>query len=360
MSDHTHTPQTNDWGLNLEAAICEHCDWRYLLPIGILPLHCPHCFQQVLTALNSETTPSANSHPPELLLPFSASTTALEQTIKDFAGDIWFAPGDLNPQNLKDRLQRIYLPMWLVDRTVQATWQAEAGFDYEIVSHRDSFDEQAGGWKSQQVTEKRTRWEPRLGRLLRTYDNLPAPALEEHHQLLRRVGRYDLDRGQTYQPQMLQQALIRLPNRPPDDAWPDAEPGLQVAAAEECQQAAQADHIRDFRWTPAYLDQNWTLLLLPLYVTYYLDDDRNPQSVLIHGQSGQLSAPRRASMRRAQRTALTIAGIGAVIFTLSLLIALASFLLPPLLLVAALGVILALIVGGAAIVPVVIVWRTNR
>jgi hypothetical protein len=355
------TPGMNsEWGVNLEAAICEHCDWRYLLPPGLLPLYCPHCFKAVLTSVEGQADSLAHSHPPELILPFTVSVETLGHSIQDFAGKIWFAPGDLNPQNLKSRLQRIYLPMWLVDRQVQATWQAEAGYNYEVVSHQDSFDESRGGWHSRQVTETRIRWEPRVGRLQRTYHNIPAPALDEHGQLMRQLGLYSFEAGQPYQPRAMEQVMVHLPNRSPADAWPDAIPALQNAAARECQQATSADHMREFRWAATYLEQNWTLLLLPVYVTYYLDDDRNPQPILIHGQTGHLSGPRRASMRRAQRAAFTIAGGAVIIFTLSLIIALISFLAPSILFVAGLGLIVAIIIGLLAIAPLVIVWQFNQ
>jgi hypothetical protein len=177
---------------------------------------------------------------------------------------------------------------------------------------------------------------------------------------MRRLGRYNLKAGQPYQANAIEQSLIRLPNRSPVDAWPDAIPPLQTSAAEECQQAAEADHIRDFRWSPDYRDQNWTLMLLPAYMSYYLDDQHTPQPVLIHGQTGQLSGPRRASMKRAQRAAIIIVVIAAVIFTLSVLLAGASFFVPPLFIVAGLGLALAIIIGMLAIAPVIIAWQFNR
>lgn len=353
-------PEPQDWGTPLDAAICEQCDWRYLLPPGLLPLQCPHCFGAVLVSLNGQGDALPHDHPPELVLPFTAATATLSQQIQQFAGHIWFAPGDLNPENLKTRLQRVYLPMWLVDSQVQATWHAEVGFNYQVVSHRDSFDENSGGWQSQQVKETRIRWEPRVGRLTRTYHNIPAPALEEHDLLLRRLGQYNLSAAQAYSPAEMEQAIVRLPNRSPTDAWPDAAPAFKEAAAKECRQAAHADHLREFRWRAEHPHQNWTLLLLPMYVTYYLDDDRTPQPILIHGQTGQLSGPRRASMKRAQRTALIIVAVAAVIFALSLVAGLVSFFVPPLFVVAAVGVFVAVLVGLLGLVPVGIAWQFNR
>ena len=197
--DPTLVANLASWNINLEAAICEHCDWSYLLPAGVLPVYCPHCFEAPLSSLAGQADSLSYSQPPELILPFTVSNEKLAQNIQHFAGGIWFAPGDLNPQNLKERLQRIYLPMWLVDSDVEATWQAEAGFNYDVVSHQDRFDENRGGWVSQQITETRIRWEPRLGRLRRIYHNTIAPALEEHIQFQRKLGQYNLKAARPYQ-----------------------------------------------------------------------------------------------------------------------------------------------------------------
>ena len=354
-------PNVNStWGLNVKTAICEECDWRYALPAQLQPPLCPHCFQARLTPLEDHSQDVAGNHSPELIIPFSVSPEQLSRNIQQFAGGIWFAPADLTPENLQSRLQPIYLPMWLVDSQAQATWQAEAGFNYEAVSHRDSFDDRRGGWYSQQITETRIRWEPCVGRLTREYHNIAAPALEEHFELARQLGQFNLEAGRPYQSHTLEQALVRLPNRSPSDAWPDVAPAYQAAAAEECRRAAAADHIREFRWAAQFHNQNWTLLLFPIYTTYYLDDDNRPQPVLIHGQTAQLSGPKRASMRRAQRVALMIVIAAAVIFTLSLIVAGVSFFVPPLFLVAGVGIALAIIVGMMAVAPPVIVWQINR
>jgi hypothetical protein len=335
---------TTTWGVDLETAICEHCDWSYLLPAGLLPVYCPHCFHTLLTSLTGQVDDLLYSQPPELILPFTVSTEKLAQNIQTFARGIWFAPGDLNPQNLKERLQRIYLPMWLVDSDVQATWQGEAGFNYEVVSHRDQFVEKRGGWVSQQVTETRIRWEPRLGRLTRTYYNAVAPALEEHAQLQGKLGPSDLKAARPYHAQALT----------------DAFPSIRETAIEECRRASSADHFRQFRWKATYPNLNWTLLLLPVYVTYYLDDKKNPQPILIHGQTGQLSGPRRASMKQAQRTALIIVGVAIAIFILSLMMAIVSISVQRLFPAAVIGLIVALIIGLLALIPIVIAWQFNR
>jgi hypothetical protein len=348
------------WDLPLIVTVCEHCDWNFLLPVGSLPQTCPHCFQGSLAAVKEDLQEMAYLKPPELLLPFALPSASLSKVIQEFASDIPFAPKDLKPETLRGRLQRLYIPMWLVDADVQAIWQAEAGYDYEVVSHQDHYSENRGGWASREVKESRVRWEPRLGRLERGYQNIAAPALEEHNQLKKALGSYNLAEARPYHPQGLENAFVRLPNRSSEDAWPEAQPAIQAAAAEECRRAASSDHIRQFSWKPEFKRLNWTLLLLPLYTSYYLDDEDKPQPVLLHGQTGRVHGIRRASMKRATRAALIVLGVAVFVFLLSLLLAAASVLAPPILALAVLGLVVALLVGAGAALPIATVWWFNR
>lgn len=353
-------PDPTSWELDLRAAYCRQCDWHYLLPPDFSASDCPNCHQAQLAFLDDPERRLTHEFSPELYLPFTASNETLEHSIQAFAGGIWFAPDDLNVTTLKTRLQRLYFPMWLLDSSVEALWQAETGYNYEVISHRDRYDQGRGGWTSEQFTETRIRWEARLGRLRRTYHNIPAPALEEHFSLLRKLGDYPVNTARQYQPAAVSGTAVRIPNRSTTDARSEAMPVLHSAAAEECRRACQADHIRQFRWHNQHHNENWTLLLLPVFVTYYLDDDKRPQSVFIHGQTGKILAPRRASMKQARRAALIMVVIACVLFGLSLMTGLISFILPPLWVVAGLGVILAVIVGMLALTPLVMVWQINR
>jgi hypothetical protein len=352
------------WNADLTPLVCERCDWTFLAPAGAAKLGCPHCHQAGLTPLDhagaEHTTPGPELAPPELVVPFSLSPAALEGAIQSLAKAIPYAPDDLNPPRVRSRLQAVYLPMWLVDAEVQATWQAEAGFNYEVVSHQEKFEENRGGWSTRQVNETKTRWEPRLGRLQRSYQNISAPALEEHRQFQAQLGPFELSQAQPYQPQAIQSSLLRLPDRHSQDAWTDAKPAFEEAAVEECRQAAGADYLRHFSWQAEFQKQNWTLLLLPVYTTYYLDDENRPQPVLLHGQSGKISALRRASLKRARRSTITLLVVATVLFVLSLAVSAASIFVPPALAFGVLGIVAALLFGLGALIPLATVWWFNR
>jgi len=347
------------WETAVEMAVCEKCDHRYLIPANGPQAVCPSCFRGALTRLPGDGA----TVQPELVLPFKVQEQTILQAIGRFTSDLWFAPADLTPGNIRARLQRVYLPVWLVDGKVQSQWQAEAGYNYEVVSHQNRYEDYGGGWTEKKVKETRIRWEPRLGRLERTYQNIAAPALEQPHALFQKVGQYPYEAAQPYSVQALTDAsspwAVGLPEREPQDAWADALPVFQAAAADECRKACGADHLREFKWQPDFKSQNWTLLLLPLFTSYYLDDDRIPQVVLLHGQTGKLFGVRRASRQSAQKTAVWLGVFSLLLIVLSLIGSGFSLLAPVLLPLMAIGWLLAIGLGAGALVPFLMVWWTN-
>jgi hypothetical protein len=366
MNDNSTPPSQTppDWGFDTQYIVCNQCGWGYVLPQGVQPQRCPHCYQSELESLGashaSNENKLAHTAPPELVIPHALSAEQLSSRVEAFGRGIPFVPADLTSAYLAQRLKRIFLPVWLVDTSVRATWQFEAGFNYQVVSHQERFSDTAGGWKTQEVQETRIRWEPRLGKLERTYPNIPVPALEEHRALRTSLGDFDQSASQPYQPEAVSQSFVRLPDRSQEDAWSDAIPVLQAAAARECQAAVGADHQRDFRWSPEYTQRNWTLLLVPVFTTYYLDDDKKPQPVYINGQTGQTSGMRRASMKRAQRTTLLILAVALVLFLISAALALVGVAVPVLLPVGGVGALIAILVALGAIIPLGLAWQFNR
>jgi hypothetical protein len=249
--------------------------------------------------------------------------------------------------------------MWLVDADVTAEWDAEVGFDYDVVSHQERYADGAG-WQTAEVRETRARWEPRVGRLQRHFDNVAVPALDSQVALQRVLGTFRLAGALAYHPGTLADAIVRAPDRIPETAWPEAAVALQQRAAQECRTAAGADHIREYRWAPVYANLAWTLMLLPVLATAYLDDDGIPQRVLIHGQTGQVYGAKRGSMERAKRISLTIGAVAIAVFAAGLILALASLMFPPLLVLGLILALAALPIGAGAAVPVTRVWAYNR
>lgn len=348
------------WGATIQTWICSHCDWTFATSKPDPVDRCPHCFQNTLVQGDAALGELPVSYPPELVIPFNLSTTGIDTGIKNFAGGIPFSPTDLNPSNLLRRLRRLFLPIWLVDSRVNASWKAEMGFYYQVVSHLEKYEQNRDRWITHEVQETRTRWELRLGRLERNYQNIPVPALDNQKTIQKQIGNFDTKHSKPFQPEIIQDSFIRLPNRSIKDAWMDALPAFQNASAEECRQAASADMVRQYSWKPIFKDENWTLLLLPVYSSYYLDDQKIPQPVYINGQNGTISGIRKSSQKRAQKAAITIFIVAILIFFLGLILAGVSLAFPSALLIAGIFGGLAFFVALGAILPFIVVWWFNR
>jgi hypothetical protein len=348
------------WGVSLGAAVCENCDWCFFHSLERIPKCCPFCFQVTLSNLDQDEISHLITNPPEQYLSFEVNRDSIKNEVQEFIKAIRFSPKDLSLQNLSSRLERVFIPKWLVDADVNAIWEAEVGYDYQVISHRERYDQNSSEWKTQEITEARIRWESRVGRLVRTYHNILSPGVEEDVEILKKIGKYELSKVQEFEESVLSDTHVRLPNRSKEDAWIAALPSLQSAASSECKIAADADHIRQFRWKPAYDNHNWTLLLLPIYTTYYLDDDGAPQVVVLHGQTGRINGARKASMKRALRTSMMIIIAAMVIFMLSLIVTLGTLIFQPLLILGGAGFLLSMFLVILAVMPVGLVWQFNR
>lgn len=343
----------SDWELDLVALVCDYCDWNYLSVDGSTRL-CPHCSQGKLQQFETDAEHFIRLAPPELILQYRIGREGMKKLIGQFTMGIPFPPSDLNADALLERAQKVFLPQWLVDGNVQAQWRAEVGFQYQVESHKSSY--QRGQWHTQKVYETKLEWEKRVGQLERDYDNINAPALDEHGQLMRQLGRYDIALAEKYSNEALRQALIRLPNRSTDDAFGDAKEQFRIRASEDIKTATESENVRDFRWKARYANLNWTQMLLPVYMTYYQDDEGKRRVVFVNGSSGQASGERRGSMKRAQQMTMRGLFITALIIAIAIVIAILNPLWDD---IAAILAIIGTIIGIGSIIPVVQVWRFN-
>jgi hypothetical protein len=278
--------------------------------------------------------------------------------IKDWLKGIWFRPKELDPNLLSRRANRTFIPLWLVDGTITGTWQAQMGYDYEVASSQERY--QDGIWKTRNVRETRIRWEARTGTIDRRYQNLRIPALEEHAWLMKGLGEYEIHLATSYSPLQLDNASIRVPSALPESAWHLAKSNFDRNSAKDCQIAAEAQHVEEFIIQADYEDQNWTQLLLPMYTTYYRDEDGIVHTIFINGQNGKFFGEKRASQQKTRILTLGLLGISMLCFVLGLLFAVGTTLLPIFGLFSLFLFALALLTGISAPVPVIWAWNFNR
>lgn len=341
------------WGMPLSVFYCSTCRSAHLAPAEVTLAACPVCLQSAVLAQPEQMRREL----PELTIPFAIGKERVNTALTEWSKGMWFRPDDLKPAVLFGRLRRYFLPLWLVDSDMEATWQAEMGYNYQAASFREQY---AGGqWVSQEVTETRTRWEPRVGRLQRHYENVAVPALEEHRTWMSRLGGYDFRTRKPYSPHVLAETVVRVPDHAPDAAWMDAEIALNQAAAMECQVASEADHVRNWAMHAQYKNLNWTQMLVPAFVTFY-QEAQGAYPIWINGQTGQIYGIKRMSQYKAAVASLVMGGIAILAFLLGLILSLVGAVLVLPLVLGVILILLSLLLGIAAPFPAVWVWFKNR
>lgn len=342
------------WGLALYPAGCSHCRQAHLVPARMIGSRCPNCAVETLEPQQALLRREA----PELIIPFQVDRSRLETAFQRFTEGVWLPPDDLNPQTLLERAVPVFWPMWLVDAEITGDWQAEIGYDYQVKSSQESYT--GGDWRTREVVENRIRWEPRMGRLERRFNNVAVPALEDHDLLSQRVGSYRREVVRPFSPDLLDDAALRVPDLPPESAWPLAESNLKIAAADECRLAAGGQHVRSFSLRAEYDSLHWTQLLQPLYVSYYTPDDGQPQMVYVNGQTGAAGGLRLASQRKGWLWAGITAAISLGLLLLGLLVSALGAVTPPVAVLGIVLVVLGVIAGIFAVVPAIWPWQWNR
>jgi hypothetical protein len=340
------------WGTPLNVFYCAHCHSAHLAPHEVTLSMCPACLQATV----SSEPARMRREPPELVIPFVVDTRRAGEVLAGWVRGGWFRPADLQAETLLQRVRPAYLPLWLVDSDVVGSWKAEMGYDYQAASFQERY--QGGRWVSNEVTETRTRWEPRVGQIERHYDNIAVPAMAEHEGWMSRLGGFDFRSRRPYSARAISGSAVRVPDLPPESAWPKAQSALERTAEAECQIASEADHIRNWSMQARFEDLHWTQMLVPAYVTWYQEDETTCP-VWINGQSGHVYGVERLSQRKANMASLIVGAVAALLFMLGGLMALVgAALVAPM----AIGVVLivgSLLLGLLAPVPAIWVWFKN-
>ena len=288
-------------------ASCPHCHGTF--QARVLPAICPLCHSGKPQAMEKSAM-ADHLEAIEACIPHRFEFSKLGPQVRSFVREIPLPPKDLNLKNQLQRLQKLYLPMWWVDAQVMAFWQAEVAFPYEVLSHEENYE--SGHWQTKESRETRLKWEWRGGTLERQYDNTPAPALISFRKIESTLGYFDQDLAKPFQPESLHDTILKWPDKGIQEAWHEALYDLDQRAQEECRTAANGDQIRSFSWEPVFTDKNWTQLLLPLYVSYYEDDQGQIHPIYFHGQTGKAAGVKRASEKKARRRGMGLLSLALV------------------------------------------------
>ena len=345
---------SDSWGLPLNPAGCIRCGQTFLLPQFEGAVLCPVCAEGEL----QNQPVLVGKEIPECVIDIGINLDQISTGLKAFCKEVLLPLSDFTAEKLISRMKLVFWPLWLLDITVDGSWNAEHGFDYEVKSTREQYS--GGSWQSKDVIEGKTKWEPRTGLIKHTFLNTCIPALTNYILIWSRTGGYNLDHPTAFSSDIIRDAILWLPNVTPKSAWEEARKAVDELAATQCQVASSASSSRNFISNFTYSREKWTLLLMPLYMTWYKDDKNDHHSIVINGQSGVINGRRIASVKRGLVISAIVGLIAAVLFLLGFLIDVVGGAFPPMLAFGTILLIVGILLGISAVVPAIWPLHWNR
>ncbi|WP_413880137.1 primosomal protein N' (replication factor Y) - superfamily II helicase [Tateyamaria sp.] len=141
---------------------CSNCAAEVAFDANVHAAECPFCATPVVTDTG------AHRHiKPRGVLPFAMNETEARDSMTDWLGSLWFAPGGLQEYARKGRsLQGIYVPYWTFDADTHSTYSGERGTVYYETKTvmRDG--------KRTQVQVAKVRWNRARGKVARFFDDV--------------------------------------------------------------------------------------------------------------------------------------------------------------------------------------------
>lgn len=141
---------------------CTNCAAEVEFDADVHAAECPFCATPVVT-----DTGSHRHIKPRGVLPFAFDERVAKESMNDWLGRLWFAPGGLQDYARKGRkMQGIYVPYWTFDADTQSRYIGERGTVYY-----ETRMVQRDGRRVQQRVQK-VRWRRASGRVARFFDDV--------------------------------------------------------------------------------------------------------------------------------------------------------------------------------------------
>ena len=214
-------------------------------------------------------------------------------------------------------------------------------------------------WVSKNIEETRISWEHRTGLIEREYHNTLINSLTKQDWLSKVIGKYDFHQASKYKENLTIDSLI-IPDITPSKGWQAAVPKFERLIQNDCQKAANAQHVKAFSSHIDYSSINWTLILAPYYHSFYIDDNGKSRSVWINPQTKNINGERVSSQKNGNRWGLYFMSGSIFFLILGIFFASISNNVQPFQVVSALSIIIFLILFIFAGYSFIYPWLYNK
>ena len=147
-------------------AKCSSCGATVEFDPNIHASDCPFCAGPLITDV-----PDHRHLRPKGVLPFTITENEAKESLKDWLGSRWFAPGELKKYARADqKMNGLYTPYWTFDADTQSTYRGQRGDVYYVERMVTVMTDKGPRKQRQRIPQ--IRWTPVSGRVKRWFDDV--------------------------------------------------------------------------------------------------------------------------------------------------------------------------------------------
>lgn len=297
----------------LETYACSNCGATTSFDPRTQMLRCPFCGTAVAVR-----AAAAGAHVPadvpRLVLPFSIDKDGAVAGIREWLGDSFFAPRDLQSRSALDKGRGTYVPFWRLDAHASSEWEGEVSETHTRQVPRQ-FTTGDGKTETRLEPEEYKTWHPRRG----THDGqhrawicgstgLTADEAE-------RLMPFPEEGMLTYSADAIAGYSAEEPGIDVTGAWAAGEPKIQQMERDACAREVERLTRVDTRLS----DRKAAVCYLPVWLFGYRYDGADYR-VLLNGRTGEVVGKRPKSRARVIATIAAVALVIALIVVLVLIL----------------------------------------
>jgi ribosomal protein S27E len=269
------------WSAEKKSVRCQSCEAISVFDPSRVAQRCDFCGSSALIPYDEIKAPIR----PESLLEFKISEPAARDSVRQWYGTRFWAPGKLKSRALTDTVHGIYLPYWTFDAQVHADWTAESGYYYyETESYTDS----NGNRQTRQV--QKTRWQYSSGALDHFFDDeLVAASKGVQENLLRKIEPFPTHGElKPYDPGYLSGWPVEQYQIDLVAAAQAARDRMQRETEQMCSREVPGDTQRNLQVGADFSAQTFKHILVPIWLLTYTYGGKSFQ-VVINGYTGSIA-----------------------------------------------------------------------
>jgi DNA-directed RNA polymerase subunit RPC12/RpoP len=268
-------------GLERRVAHCNTCGADVSLDTDATADRCVYCGSPSVL----DQAANRNAIRPESLIPLDVGKGDVERAFRKWITSRWFRPNALKQLKNFDAVG-VYAPFWTFDCRVFSEWSADAGYYYWVTQSYWTTVNNRRVRRTRRV--RKVRWVPKWGTRNDAYDDILVPAsLGRPHDLVQKLGAYDLRALVPYRPEYLAGWRAEEYRVDLETGWVSAQQLVEAEQRRRCSGDVPGDTQRRLRVRNAISGVHWKHVLLPVWSLQYRFKQKT-YTVLIHGQTGHV------------------------------------------------------------------------